>query len=160
MSLLVLIVTLFAMVTQKKLQLIKHFSSIYFTKILGYCLMGNHFHVVVRMHPSEKYFDDDISNRYALYYQNDKTKNTPLPGQVPMLREKWQNLSEFMKEIKQSFSRFYNKKHHRRDFFWSERFKSVLVENCKMRDRPRFIPCCVTTSLTIQSNWGQILAPR
>ena len=49
-------------------------------------------------------------------------KNSPLPGQIPMLREKWQHLSEFMKEIKQSFSRFYNKKHHRRGFFWSERF--------------------------------------
>ena len=111
------------------LQLIKHFSSIYFTEILVYCLMGNHFHVVVRIHPSERYSDDDISERYTRYYQNDKTKTSPLPAQRPMLREKWENLSEFMKEIKQSFSRFYNKKHHRRGFFWSDRFKSVLVEN-------------------------------
>jgi REP element-mobilizing transposase RayT len=63
------------------LQLIKHFSSIYFTEILGYCLMGNHFHVVVRIHPSERYSDDDISERFTRYYQNDKTKTSPLCNQ-------------------------------------------------------------------------------
>ena len=36
-----------------------------------------------------------------------------------------------MKEIKQGFSRFYNKKHGRKGFFWSERFKSVIVDNGK-----------------------------
>jgi len=111
------------------LQLIKHFSSVYFCEILGYCLMGNHFHIVLRMHPGEEYSDDEIRDRYACYYIKDKTKIAPFPGQIPLLREKWQSLSEFMKEIKQSFSRFYNKKHQRRGFFWSERFKSVLIEN-------------------------------
>jgi putative transposase len=42
-------------------------------------------------------------------------------------REKWSNLSEFMKEIKQTFSRFYNRLHHRRGTLWAERFKSVIV---------------------------------
>lgn len=46
-----------------------------------------------------------------------------------MLREKWGNLSEYVKEIKQGFSRFYNKRHGRKGFFWSERFKSVVVDN-------------------------------
>ncbi|MCP4666525.1 MAG: hypothetical protein GY849_09160 [Deltaproteobacteria bacterium] len=39
------------------------------------------------------------------------------------------NLSEYVKEIKQGFSRFYNKRHKRKGFFWSERFKSVIVDN-------------------------------
>ncbi len=50
-------------------------------------------------------------------------------GQIPTLRAKWANLSEYVKEIKQSFSRWYNKRHGRKGFFWGERFKSVLVEN-------------------------------
>ena len=45
------------------------------------------------------------------------------------MREKWGSLSEFAKEIKQGFSRFYNKRHGRKGFFWSERFKSVIVDN-------------------------------
>ncbi|MCJ7595543.1 MAG: hypothetical protein MUO52_12305, partial [Desulfobacterales bacterium] len=39
------------------------------------------------------------------------------------------SLSEYVKEIKQGFSRFYNKLHNRKGFFWAERFKSVIVEN-------------------------------
>jgi len=50
-------------------------------------------------------------------------------GQTPYFREKWSNLSEYVKEIKQGFSRFYNKLHHRKGFFWSDRFKSILVDN-------------------------------
>ncbi|MCB2184486.1 MAG: transposase [Desulfobulbaceae bacterium] len=111
------------------LKLIKHFSSIYFAEILGFCLMGNHFHIVVRMHPGDQYSDDSIRKRFGLYYQNDKVKRIPMPHQLPVLREKWGNLSEFMKEIKQGFSRFYNRRHKRRGFFWSDRFKSVLVED-------------------------------
>ena len=48
---------------------------------------------------------------------------------IPALREKWGSLAEFVKEIKQGFSRFYNRRHHRKGFFWSERFKSVIVDN-------------------------------
>ena len=111
------------------LQVIRHFTSIYFADVLGFCIMGNHFHLVVRMQPDEGYSDIEIQRRYALYYQDDDTKDSPLPGQVTMLRYKWQQLSEMMKEIKQSFSRYYNKRHNRRGFFWGERFKSVLVED-------------------------------
>ena len=111
------------------LQVVKHLSGVYFAEILGFCIMGNHFHIVTRMHPDAEYSDDDIRDRYGRYYQNDKTRRLPLPNQIPTLREKWANLSEFMKEIKQSFSRYYNKLRNRRGFFWSDRFKSVLMED-------------------------------
>jgi putative transposase len=47
------------------------------------------------------------------------------------LREKLYSLSEFVKEIKQSFTRYYNKRHQRRGTLWGERFKSLIVENGK-----------------------------
>ena len=50
-------------------------------------------------------------------------------GWVPSLREKLSNLSEFVREIKVGFARYYNKRHHRRGYFWGDRFKSVIVEN-------------------------------
>ena len=34
-----------------------------------------------------------------------------------------------MREIKQKFARYYNKKHDRCGYFWGSRFKSVIVEN-------------------------------
>jgi len=37
-------------------------------------------------------------------------------------------LSEFVREIKVGFTRYYNKRHNRRGYFWGDRFKSVIVE--------------------------------
>jgi hypothetical protein len=50
-------------------------------------------------------------------------------GQIPTLRAKRPSLSDYVKEIKQRFSHWYNKRHGRKGFFWGKRFKSVLVEN-------------------------------
>ncbi len=108
------------------LQLIKHLSSVYFAEILTFCIMGNHFHIVVRMHPGTGYSDEQIKERFIRYYGDKKNLTA---GQIPMFREKWSKLSEFMKEIKQCFSRYYNKLHKRRGFFWADRYKSVIVED-------------------------------
>jgi hypothetical protein len=51
-----------------------------------------------------------------------------LAGQIPSLREKLSRLSEFVREIKVGFTRYYNKRHNRRGYFWGDRFKSVIVE--------------------------------
>ncbi len=110
------------------LKLIKRLSSVYFSEVLGFCLMGNHFHLLVRMHPGENYSDEDIKKRFAVYYGKVRAKMLK-NGQLPHFREKWSSLSEYVKEIKQGFSRFYNKRHGRKGFFWSERFKSVIVDN-------------------------------
>jgi len=110
------------------LNLIKRLSKVYFTEVLGFCLMGNHFHLLVRMHPGEAYDDEEIKTRFLRYY-GDEPKNPISDGQIPYLRKKWSSLSEYMKEIKQGFSRFYNRGHHRKGFFWSDRFKSVIVDN-------------------------------
>jgi hypothetical protein len=44
------------------------------------------------------------------------------------LREKLSNLSEFVREIKVGFTRYYNQRHNRRGYFWGDRFKSVIVD--------------------------------
>jgi putative transposase len=49
-------------------------------------------------------------------------------GLIPALRVKLSSLSEFVREIKVAFSRYYNKKHNRRGYFWGDRFKSVIVD--------------------------------
>ena len=40
------------------LRLIKHMSSVYFVEVLGFCIMGNHFHLLVRMMPRSLYGDE------------------------------------------------------------------------------------------------------
>ena len=107
------------------LALIRRYSALYLTEILGFCLMGNHFHILVKMVPEYKFTNEDIKKRYATFYGD---KRELYEGQIPSLREKLSNLSEFAREIKVGFTRYYNKRHNRRGYFWGGRFKSVIVE--------------------------------
>ena len=106
--------------------LIKRLSCLYFTEILGFCCMGNHFHLLVRMLPDESFSDGEIQQRHERFFGDQKRF---CEGHIPSYRLKYASLSEFIKELKQNFSRWYNKRTARRGFFWSERFKSVIVEN-------------------------------
>ncbi|WP_027183291.1 transposase [Desulfovibrio inopinatus] len=107
------------------LAIIKRFSAIYFCDILGFALMGNHFHLLVRMAPASSLTDDDVKRHFTQCYGD---SIPPSAMQLADLRRKWTSLSEFIREIKQTFSRYYNKRHSRRGTLWGERFKSVLVE--------------------------------
>jgi putative transposase len=107
------------------LELIRKYSKLYLVEILGFCLMGNHFHLLVKMFPEYKFTDEDIKKRYVAFYGDDRSFSY---GQVPSLREKLSNLSEFVREIKVGFARYYNRRYNRRGYFWGGRFKSVIVE--------------------------------
>lgn len=111
------------------LNLIKRLSGIYFAQVLGFCIMGNHFHLLVRMDTGDNCDDEEIKRRYTLYYGGEREVQLQDEEMIEQFRRKWEDLSEYVKEIKQGFSRFYNKRHGRKGFFWSERFKSVIVDN-------------------------------
>jgi len=107
-------------------RILKRFSSLYFTEVLGFCIMGNHFHLLVRMFPGHHFTDEELRKRYVAFFANDDMFTSEL---IPCYREKWSSLSEFVKDIKQTFSRYYNRLHNRRGTLWGERFKSVIVED-------------------------------
>ena len=107
------------------LDLIKRFSALYFTQILGFCLMGNHFHLLVKMIPEDRLTDEEIRKRFEAHFGDEREFTE---GQIPYLREKLSSLSEFIREIKVGFARFYNRRHNRRGYFWGDRFKSVIVD--------------------------------
>ena len=107
------------------LDLMRKYSKLYLAEILGYCIMGNHFHLLVKMYPEYKFTDDDIKKRYMNFYGDDRVF---ADGLVPSLRVKLSNLSEFVREIKVGFARYYNRRHNRRGYFWGDRFKSVIVD--------------------------------
>jgi hypothetical protein len=90
--------------------------------------MGNHFHLLVKILMPEEFSNEELQRRYKLYY-GDKNKTGMSKGQIPFYRNKWSNLSEYIREIKQVFSKYYNRTHDRKGYFWSERFKSLIVDN-------------------------------
>jgi putative transposase len=102
-------------------------SKLFFVEILGFCCMGNHFHLLVRMRPDTTCSDTELKKRLATFYNKEPIFYED--GQLPFYREKLTNLSEYVREIKLRFARFYNKRHGRRGYFWGDRFKSVFVEN-------------------------------
>ena len=88
--------------------LITRLSKIYFVKIFGFCCMGNHFHLLVRMLNGDNIDDEEIKKRYKIYHGEETKREVNDEEAIRLLREKWSDLSEYVKEIKQSFSRFYN----------------------------------------------------
>ena len=56
-------------------ELIKKWSRIFFVDVLGFAIMGNHFHLVVRMYPESEVSDDEVRKRYMKLY--DSTFGTP-----------------------------------------------------------------------------------
>ena len=108
------------------LNLLKRLKILYCVDVLGFCLMSNHFHLVVRMHPEDEVSDEEIIKRYKEYYGDDKYL---AKEQVEEVRKRLCSLAAYVKDIKQGFTRYYNKKYNRKGYFWGDRFKSMIVED-------------------------------
>jgi putative transposase len=112
-------------------------------EILTYCVMTNHFHVLLRIPEQAVLSDVELMRRYKVLYpkptkfQSASTK--VMESQLEAgreeadeirrkLRARMGDISEYMKTVKQRFSVWYNRNHHRYGTLWADRFKSVLVE--------------------------------
>ena len=106
-------------------RIIQRFSAIYAVEVLGFAIMGNHFHLLVEVSPGTMVSDDEVRRRFQLLYGEE----AEFPeGRLCDFRERFSSLSAYMKDIKQTFSNFYNKRKKRKGTLWGERFKSVIVE--------------------------------
>ena len=107
-------------------KIIKKFSKLFFVEVFGFCIMGNHFHLLIQMFPEHNYKDEEIRKRCKAHYGEDFEVSDE---QIVDYRGKLSSLANYMKEIKQAFSWYYNQRHNRRGTLWGERFKSLIVEN-------------------------------
>lgn len=112
-------------------------------EVLTYCIMANHFHVLLRVPGDLEVTDDELLRRYKTLYPKPTKyqtasisvmKNELAVGgeEAEAIRSKllarMGDVSEYMKAVKQRFSVWYNRSHQRYGTLWAERFKSVLVE--------------------------------
>jgi REP element-mobilizing transposase RayT len=112
-------------------------------EVLTFCLMNNHFHLLVRVPPAEGVSDEELLRRYRVLYPEPtayQTASIELMTKELMaggsdaeairvrLLARMGDISAFMKTLKQRFSTWFNKSHNRFGPLWSDRFKSVLVE--------------------------------
>ncbi|BCS95465.1 hypothetical protein DSLASN_10970 [Desulfoluna limicola] len=106
-------------------RIIQRFSAVYAVDVLGFAIMGNHFHLLVEVSPGAMVSDDEVRRRFELLYGEE----AEFPeGRLGDFRERFSSLSAYMKDIKQAFSHFYNKRKKRKGTLWGERFKSVIVQ--------------------------------
>jgi len=105
--------------------LLRKQSKLFFVDVLGFCMMGNHVHLALRVHPESSVDDAQVRERLEAY----RGKDAFISAQdITMGRKRLCSLSEFMRTFKQSFSWYFNKKHNRKGYFWGDRYKSVIVE--------------------------------
>ena len=119
-------------------------------KVVTYCLMGNHFHLLAEVPHRRTWLErfegpdgeaklfEHLGILYSKAYLGllrDELADLRQRGmgivaeqKIEALKKRFCDLSLFVKEIKERFSRWYNKRHSRRGTLWMDRFKSVLVE--------------------------------
>ncbi|MDB6006765.1 MAG: hypothetical protein JWR15_3752 [Prosthecobacter sp.] len=119
-------------------------------KITTYCLMLNHFHLLAEVPHRETWlqrFDGPtgeaklfehlriLYSRAYIGLLHDELTDLRTRGltaladqRIEALKKRFCDLSLFVKEVKERFSRWFNKRHGRRGTLWMDRFKSVLVE--------------------------------
>ena len=128
-------------VLRKQLWKVSRFCGV---EILTYCLMSNHFHVLVRTPDegeTEDLTDGDLLSRARAIYSAEKVEafQEMLNSEDEIvrrncrvaLRRRMGDVSQFMKELKQRFSIWYNRSREKKrsGTLWAERFKSVLVQD-------------------------------
>ncbi|NCD35522.1 MAG: hypothetical protein EOL87_19260, partial [Spartobacteria bacterium] len=114
--------------------------------VLTYAVMTNHVHLLLEepeRDAVQSISDAELLQRLGCLYTEDEVDEIrvrwaewELAGLVNLVREDKQrymvrmhDISEFMKQVKQRFSCWYNRQNGRYGTLWDRRFKSVLVED-------------------------------
>lgn len=109
-------------------------------EIITFCVLSNHIHILLRVPAVIDASDAELVARALKFYGSEslyvQTLQSELAklGQLPEdlrkgLLRRMGDVSVFMKELKQRFSKWYNGLHDRFGTLWAERFKSLLVED-------------------------------
>ena len=131
------------------LRMMENFSG---CRVLAYCVMCNHFHVLLEVPPPPKsgLSDEELLKRLGGLYPKAfvavvakelaEARQVVAEGRardgedhVQRIHERFtyrmHDLSEFMKTLLQRFTRWHNTRTKRRGNLWEETFKSVIVED-------------------------------
>jgi REP element-mobilizing transposase RayT len=117
-------------------------------RVLSYCVMSNHFHILLEVPPMPKagLSDAELLKRLGVLYAENFVKSvsdelsaarTEGDGRDAELvaeihgrfTKRMHDLSDFMKTLLQRFTRWFNRTHNRTGTLWEDRFKSVIVES-------------------------------
>jgi REP element-mobilizing transposase RayT len=99
---------------------------VYCVDLVAYCLMGTHYHLLLRVRQAIQLSREELQGRAALLW--------PRARDRPRTDEQWRrfndrlfDLSAFVKDLQSRFTREFNKMNERRGPLWAGRFGSSLL---------------------------------
>ncbi len=110
------------------IEYIQFFSRVYCCKIWGFCVMGNHYHLLLEMDEPVSLSRKEVRARAKLLY-NDTILDAWFEKDWARFEERIFDVSEFMRSLQSSIARWFNRTFSRRGRFWGDRFKSTLLED-------------------------------
>lgn len=128
-------------VAEAFLRILFHYARVYCCQLADYNLLGNHFHLIVRFLAFQCLSLRELRRRAALLYPRpaDRPKT---PAQWKRFNQRLFSLSDFMHDVKQTMSQWYNRHYNRRGPFFAERFRSVILA-----DQQALIDCMLYVDL-------------
>lgn len=112
-------------------------------RVLAYCIMSNHFHILLEVPPAGALLLDDegLLKRLLTVYSEafvaevakelTEARSEENEEYVTEIYRRFtyrmHDLSEFMKTLLQRFTRWFNRTHDRTGTLWEQRYKSVIV---------------------------------
>jgi REP element-mobilizing transposase RayT len=123
------------------LRLLERLAGGFFVQVHAFCLMSNHFHLLVTAQEREaaEASFGELLRRYRIIHgkrsdpplgesQNDGSVDPDHDGGEQRLRRRLGDVSRFVQEFKQSLSRRYNRRRGRTGTIWQDRFRSVITD--------------------------------
>ncbi len=120
-------------------------------RVVSYCLMGNHFHLLLEVPPmvGGGLSDGQLLKRLSALYNDalvaevakelsearqqvkeERGEESVLVGRIhERFTYRMHDLGEFMKGLLQRYTQWHNRTHSRTGRLWEDRFKSVIVED-------------------------------
>ena len=119
-------------------------------RLITYCIMGNHFHALVEVPKREIWLErfagadgeERLFSHLRILYSKayvDQLRTefsqwrklgleNMVQARLEAIKKRFCDLSLYVKEVKERFSRWFNKRRQRRGTLWMDRYKSVIVE--------------------------------
>jgi REP element-mobilizing transposase RayT len=113
--------------------------------VLTYAILSNHFHILLEVPVQGEIDEPEFIRRVSALYGKTYTSNMLrqwdewrkhgmgylVENQKNTFKLRMEDVSAFVKTLKQRYSMSYNGRHQRKGTLWEDRFKSVLVENAE-----------------------------
>jgi len=116
--------------TRRLIETIEHFSRIYFCEVAAFCVMGNHYHLVVRFEGEREVSHEELRDRNRIMYPG-RTAQDQIDlwsdEQWDHYRKRLFDVAEFMRNVQMAYARWYNRANERHGRFWADRYKSVIL---------------------------------